>query len=280
MKLRVLFLIASATLACLPAAALARPAEPWPHGTQMMPSPGIDASVTPIVDIASPVAEAQSSGAPTEGGAPGMLRALARSTADRLSDTTTHYTVRAGDTLWEIALHFGTTVSVLTNANRLGPYQLIVPGMDLLIPFSNVAGTARAGPNGPIVSGRGLHFVASVSSQACWLFDSGMLLQRWRCSTGRPEFPSIPGNYTVQTKLPRGYFVAGKSWMPDWLGIYEGGGTENGIHGIPYASATGERLWQNDVGTPITFGCVMLDDPAAHQLWAIAYVGMPVTILP
>jgi LysM repeat protein len=200
--------------------------------------------------------------------------------ADRASETAVHFTVRAGDTLWDIAMHYGITVAVIVDANRLGAYPLIVPGMDLLVPFSNEVGTARPGPDGPIVTGRGLHFVASMSAQACWLFDDGAVLRRWPCSTGRPSSPSVPGNYTIQTKMPRGYFVPADSWMPDWLGIYEAGGTENGIHGIPYAADTGEKFWQNDVGTPVTFGCVMLDEAAADQLWALAYIGMPVTILP
>lgn len=264
MNLRILCLIASAILAWVPAAAHAQPMSQWPGiAPAMRPSPGMAPAVTLSPDIA-----------------PAAVRAPPAQTADRASDTATHYTVRAGDTLWEIAMHYGTTVAVIVDANGLGAYPLIVPGMVLLIPVSNEVGTARAGPGGPIVTGRGLHFVASMSAQVCWLFDDGALLQHWPCSTGRPESPSVPGNYTVQTKLPRGYFVAGDSWMPDWLGIYEGGGTENGIHGIPYARDTGEKLWQNNVGTPITFGCVMLDDAAASQLWAMAYVGMPVTILP
>ena len=264
MNLRILCLITSAILACIPAAAQAQPgSQPPDIAPAMRPWPGAAWVMRPATDSEPAVVPTAPVGA-----------------AEGSSGTATHYTVRAGDTLWDIAMHYGITVAVLKSANRLGAYALIVPGMDLLIPFSNEVGTARAGPSGPIVSGRGLHFVASVSLQACWLFNDGALRQRWRCSTGRPESPSIPGNYTVQTKLSRGYFVAGRSWMPDWLGIYEAGGTENGIHGIPYAKDTGEKLWQNDVGTPITFGCVMLDDVASHQLWTVAYVGMPVTILP
>jgi hypothetical protein len=34
------------------------------------------------------------------------------------------------------------------------------------------------------------------------------------------------------------------------------------------------------VGTPITFGCIMLDDVNAQKLWETAYIGMPVIITP
>jgi hypothetical protein len=73
--------------------------------------------------------------------------------------------------------------------------------------------------------------------------------------------------------------AAAAFWMPAWLGIYEAAKWENGIHGIPYRATNGERLWTDLVGTPITYGCVMLEDKLAQELYQIAYIGMPVTIL-
>ncbi len=43
---------------------------------------------------------------------------------------------------------------------------------------------------------------------------------------------------------------------------------------------TGETLWQDLVGTPITYGCIMLDNATTEALYDLAYIGMPVTILP
>ena len=54
--------------------------------------------------------------------------------------------------------------------------------------------------------------------------------------------------------------------MPYWLGLYYAGNTENGIHGLPYNKKTGRRTWEGLVGTPITFGCIMLDDANAKTL--------------
>ena len=48
----------------------------------------------------------------------------------------------------------------------------------------------------------------------------------------------------------------------------------------PTALQTGEPRWQDLVGTPITYGCIMLDDRTAEALYDLAYIGMPVTILP
>jgi lipoprotein-anchoring transpeptidase ErfK/SrfK len=68
--------------------------------------------------------------------------------------------------------------------------------------------------------------------------------------------------------------------MPYWLGIYWAGGSENGIHGIPYNASTGWRLWEGYVGTPVTFGCILLDDANAKTLYDLAYLGMPVIVQP
>jgi LysM repeat protein len=187
-----------------------------------------------------------------------------------------HYTVRPGDSLWQIARHHGLSVDMLASANGFDGRKVLREGMDLLIPWSNVAGTAQYGVDGPVVNGQGPHFVASITRQTCWLFQDTVIVASWTCSTGRPGSPSIPGNYTIQTKQPRAYSAAADFWMPFWLGVYDAGIYENGIYG----AETGETRWQDLLGTPITYGCIMLDDTPAEALYDLAYIGIPVTILP
>jgi hypothetical protein len=177
-------------------------------------------------------------------------------------------------------MRFGLSLDAILEANKLGSYDYVAPGAEIKIPYTNETGTAVAGPNGPVVFGPGLHFVASNSTEECWLFFEGTEVARWTCSTGRPDSPSIPGNYTIQSKINPALFRPAESYMPYWLGLYSVKDVENGIHGLPYAIKTGEKFWTDKIGTPITFGCVMLPDPIAKQLWDIAYIGMPVTILP
>ena len=59
-----------------------------------------------------------------------------------------------------------------------------------------------------------------------------------------------------------------------------GGGSENGIHGLPWNPKTGVQVWTGSVGKPITFGCVMLDNVNAKMLYNMAWIGMPVMIKP
>src|SRR5699024_1484904 len=46
------------------------------------------------------------------------------------------HTVVPGDTLWDIAIRYGTTVSELLAANDTGPGAIIYPGEELRIPGS------------------------------------------------------------------------------------------------------------------------------------------------
>jgi len=123
-------------------------------------------------------------------------------------------------------------------------------------------------------------FIASISEQRCWLYQAGKLTGNWRCSTGRKASPTVPGAYKIQSKINPAYASRWDFWMPYWMGLYYAGSTENGIHGLPYDPKTGRRTWEGLVGTPITYGCIMLDDANAKVLFDIAYLGMPVVILP
>jgi LysM repeat protein len=249
---RVAFLAASLIL-IVPLYGSASPYHSWPEGAEPPARP--QSTSTPI-----PAPRASGEAVPADG--PSAL----------------YYTVRSGDTLWLIARRFGVTVDVVRKANGFDGRKVLSPGMKLYLPYSNEVGSVTWSGRQPEVKGRGLHLVASIKQQACWLFRDGDLRERWTCSTGRPGSPSIPGNYTVQTKLPRAYNAAADFWMPAWLGIYDAGETENGIHGIPYRAGNGERLWTDLVGTPITFGCLMLEDHLAQELYRMAYVGMAVTV--
>ncbi len=191
------------------------------------------------------------------------------------------YVVKPGDTLAKIAAAHGVTTQSLIRANGIKNPDLIRSGQVLVIPGSQTASPAAqsAASAAPVPApAGGTGFVVSVSRQRCYLFQAGVLTDVWPCSTARPGYWTRLGNFTVQSKLPRAYGSRWGFWMPYWLGIYYVGGSENGIHGLPYDAKTGYKDWGNKIGTPISFGCIVLQDVAAQKLYNVAYIGMPVNI--
>lgn len=182
------------------------------------------------------------------------------------------YVVRSGDTLSQIARALGVPTASLASANGLKDPDRIAVGMALMVPRYAASPSA-----GQVTDTR---FVASISEHRCWLYKEGQLIGDWACSSGRKAAPSVPGSYRIQSKIRDAYGSRWDFWMPYWLGLYYAGNTENGIHGLPYNKKTGRRTWEGLVGTPITFGCIMLDDANAKKLFETAYIGMPVVILP
>ncbi len=183
------------------------------------------------------------------------------------------YKVRSGDTLSAIAGRLGVSTSALAAANGITNPNRIYVGMVLRVPGKSGGSTGGAAGG----SGAGTRFVVSISSQHCWLYRGGALIGDWRCSTGRRGAGTSVGTFRVQSKLRNAWGSTWGFYMPYWLGIYWAGSMENGIHGLPYYPS-GQKTWAGLVGTPITFGCVMLDDANAKLLWDTAYIGMPVVI--
>jgi LysM repeat protein len=186
--------------------------------------------------------------------------------------TPTIHTVQAGETLSQIARRYGVSVEALVSTNGLGSADMIRVGMKLIIPGKG------DGAVGPVA--RATKFVASISQQRCWLYSGETVIARWICSTGRRGSATRPGEYKIQSKMPKAYGSTWNIWMPFWLGIYWAGGSENGIHGLPWDATTGVQIWSGNVGKPITYGCVMLDNVNAKMLYDMAWIGMPVIVRP
>lgn len=186
-----------------------------------------------------------------------------------------YYTVQPGDTLSELARQFDSTMLALSEYNDLPNAETVYRGLELRIPYGPPPQPLRQPP----VPTSGSRFLVSLSRQECWLFWGKEVYRRWRCSTGYGEFITRTGNFTVQSKIENAKSNAYRLDMPYWLGIYYVGNYENGIHGLPVSWATGEKIWTSLIGQPATFGCAMLADDDAAELFKIAYIGMPVYIV-
>ncbi len=176
------------------------------------------------------------------------------------------YVVQPGDTLTAIAARFGTTAIALGRLNDL-PGDLLQAGQTLRVP------RAGAGPAGASGDKR---IEVDVSEQRMYVWQGDTLVWNFTVSTGLAGYPTRRGTFAVQSKVPNAWSSAWQLWMPHWLGIYWAGGSENGIHSLPIIN--GQRLWGGYLGSPISYGCIVLGINEAEQLYNWADMGTPVVV--
>jgi lipoprotein-anchoring transpeptidase ErfK/SrfK len=143
--------------------------------------------------------------------------------------------------------------------------------------YSSLPGQDTFTPVPPLVRLSNKQIVVSINNQRMYVYENGQLIWNWTASTGEAERPTIPGKYRIQSKFENARSNVWELWMPYWQGLYWAGSVENGIHGqVTFDS--GGRLWEGYLGTRITFGCVMISDDHAAQLFDWAEMGTPVSI--
>ncbi len=141
--------------------------------------------------------------------------------------------------------------------------------------------TDTPGP-GPVVGtqpapvSNGKYILVSISEQHLYAYQDNVLVYSVVASTGMNGSTRV-GVFHVLDKIPNAYGATWNIWMPNWMGIYYSGSLENGIHALPILS-NGARLWAGYLGTPISFGCVVLGVDEAQWIYDWAEVGTTVEI--
>jgi len=177
------------------------------------------------------------------------------------------YVVRAGDTLTSIAQRYGTTVVALANLNGIANPSSIYVGQTLKL----------SGTPPPVPAGGGKRIVVDLSEQHLYAYAGNQLVYSFIASSGAAPYYTRVGTFQVQSKFPNAYGSTWNIWMPYWLGIYYAGSTENGIHALPVMS-NGQTLWAGYLGTPVSYGCIVLGTYEAQLLYEWADYGTPVII--
>jgi lipoprotein-anchoring transpeptidase ErfK/SrfK len=121
--------------------------------------------------------------------------------------------------------------------------------------------------------------MVSLSRQQCWVFRGDQMVHEWTCSTGYGEWTTRTGTFAIKTMEELAKSSAHRLDMPYWLGIYDVGAYENGIHGLPTRWSDGQKIWTGLIGQPATYGCAMLGDQDAAQLFELSFLGMPVHVV-
>ena len=184
----------------------------------------------------------------------------------------TTYIVQPGDTLLKIAWKVGMPFWMISRANPTINPEAIQAGTSLVIPAKSDLLPLPIVPNKRIV--------IDLGAQRLRVFQDGEMIGRHVISTGIDRSPTQPGIFQVQTHDPNAYASVWDLYMPNFLGIYEAWpGFMNGIHGLPTLS-NGRRLWANILGSPASYGCIILDLKTAEWLYNWAENGVVVEIKP
>lgn len=195
------------------------------------------------------------------------------------------YIVKRGDTLSAIALRYDTSVIAIMRANKLKTARSLMAGQRLIIPGvaaapakppANDAGT-DSGTLPAGVPARGKAIFVSIRQQRMYVYNGGRLVYKWPVSTGLPGRNTARGNFKIQSKYDEAWSSIWQLRMPYWLGIYDVGTYENGIHALPI-NRRGQKLWAGLLGSPASFGCVILSTENAATLYKWAPMGTPVII--
>lgn len=187
-----------------------------------------------------------------------------------LTHPSSSHVVQPGDTLGSIAAKFGMTSWLITQANpgadldwlQVGQ-ELIIPSVDVLLPYIPVSDK---------------RIVISIPKQRMWVYQDGQLLYDWPISTGIADSPTHTGVFQILSKEENAYASLWDLWMPHFMAIYPSGpGFYNGIHALPILSS-GRRLWEGLLGSPASYGCIILGIEQAETLYQWAEIGVPVVI--
>lgn len=187
------------------------------------------------------------------------------------SDPPDTYVVQAGDTLSAIADRFGLSPASLARLNGIVNPAFVYVGQRLRLKGGTEPPTPETGPAGD------KRIYINLSEQHLYAYEGRALVYSFVISSGMPPYYTQTGDFAVLNKLPNPYSNAWNVWMPNWLGIYWVGNSQNGIHALPILP-NGERLWEGYLGQPASYGCIILGVYEAELLYHWADVGTPVII--
>jgi lipoprotein-anchoring transpeptidase ErfK/SrfK len=118
--------------------------------------------------------------------------------------------------------------------------------------------------------------VVVISEQRVHAYQGNQEIYQFVASTGMND-NTPTGHFTVLEKIPNPYSYAYGFWMPLWMGFYWAGDLEDGFHSLPVLP-DGGQIWGDTLGTPASYGCVVLGPNDAQLLYDWADVGTQVEI--
>jgi lipoprotein-anchoring transpeptidase ErfK/SrfK len=194
----------------------------------------------------------------------------------------TIYTVQMGDTGFAIGRKTGVPFELIKEANPGKDLSMLTPGEPIRVPTRDVTMLEQ-----PIAHKR---IIVDLDNQYLVAYENNQVVFEWSISSGLSNAPTSPGIYQILNHDEVAYggsinycdditLVCGQ-WEMNWfMGIYEViPGLLNGFHGSVLLP-NGNTLGDAQIGTPVTFGCIMSSDEQAKLLYDWAEIGTVVEII-
>lgn len=182
------------------------------------------------------------------------------------------HVVGAGESITSIAWDYGIPYLYLIQAND--HLERIDIGQTIHIPPADYFIGADPDPNKRIV--------VSISQQRTYVYENDTLIYDWVASTGIHDSPTWTGVYQILSHEPNAYAGNWDLYMPHFMGVYQpvpGSLFTNGFHGFPTRGG-GQLLWENNLGSRVTYGCILLSNTHIQTLYDWADNGVIVEIQP
>ncbi len=118
----------------------------------------------------------------------------------------------------------------------------------------------------------------SLSQQRLTAWEDDKKVFEFPVTTGAEGQDTIAGEYEILDKEVDAYSEGWRLKLPFWMGIYQFGDYENGVHALP-TDDDGNEYWRDAVGNyPASHGCIVLLPEDAEKLFDWAEVGTQVEI--
>lgn len=101
-----------------------------------------------------------------------------------------------------------------------------------------------------------------------------LMIATHKVSTGKRGFATPRGEFKIRNHVPKAWSRTYKLWMPNWMAFTPYG---HGIHELPIWPG-GKREGANNLGIPVSHGCVRLGVGPAKALYDFAENGTRLVI--
>lgn len=130
----------------------------------------------------------------------------------------------------------------------------------------------------PDGSGSGRRIVFDQSDQRVWLVDGSGTVDRTYLVSGSRFNNLQPGSYRVQSKARSATAFDASGSMEYFVRFATGFSAPIGFHSVPVDNAGKLEQTKDQLGTPLSAGCVRQWKSDAIALWDFAPIGTPVVV--